>query len=81
MNNLYIEKITKDIGKNFELINIDKILSFEELIELYKNQALNYIHKKYRFSKEETEKLALLATIIRINMVKLFPLLIDDYVK
>lgn len=81
LNNSYIEKITKDIGKNFELINIDKILSFEELIEIYKNQALNYICKKYRFSKEDAGKLALLATIIRINMLKLFPLLIDDYVE
>ncbi|MCJ7648905.1 MAG: Flp pilus assembly complex ATPase component TadA [Candidatus Lokiarchaeota archaeon] len=81
LNNTYIEKITKDIGKNFELINIDKILSFEELIDIYKNQALNYIYQKYRFSKEEAEKLALLATIIRINMLKLFPLLIDDYVE
>jgi len=84
LNNLYIEKITKDVGdvgKNFELINIDKILSFEKLIEIYKNQALNYIYKKYSFSKEEAEKLALLATIIRINMLKLFPLLIDDFVE
>ncbi|MHA1190719.1 MAG: ATPase, T2SS/T4P/T4SS family [Promethearchaeota archaeon] len=81
LNNIYIEKITKDVGKNFELINIDKILSFEKLIEIYKNQALNYIYKKYSFSKDEAEKLALLATIIRINMLKLFPLLIDDFVE
>ncbi len=81
LNKVYIEKITRDIGKNFELIKIDRILSFEELIELYKNQALNYINKKYRFSKEEAEKFALLATIVRINLFKLFPLLIDDYVE
>ncbi|MBY9002908.1 MAG: type II/IV secretion system ATPase subunit [Candidatus Lokiarchaeota archaeon] len=81
LNNNYIDKIIKDIGKNFELINVDKILAFEELIELYKNQALNYIYKKYRFSKEEANKLALLATVIRINMLKLFPLLIDDNVE
>jgi len=81
LNNIYIEKVTKDVGKTFELINIDKILSFEELIERYKNQALNYILQKYRFSKEDAEKLALLATIIRINLLKLFPLLIDDFVE
>ncbi|MFW9772089.1 MAG: ATPase, T2SS/T4P/T4SS family, partial [Candidatus Thorarchaeota archaeon] len=77
----YYSKIIFDITKNLEFVNIDKIMSLEELIKIYKNKANQYINLKYNLTEDKTKKLALLAAIQKLNIQKLFPFLIDDRVE
>lgn len=77
----YYLKIIKDVGKNIELLNLNKIVSLSELIKIYKNNSIQYINSKYNFSNQKKKKIALLTAIQKLNLQKLFPFLIDDYVE
>ncbi|TFG21848.1 MAG: hypothetical protein EU532_14875 [Promethearchaeota archaeon] len=80
-NEKYIKNLLNDIIRNFELININEIIKLEDLIEIYTEKALNYIKGKYQLSDSILNKIALYASLKRINLFKIFPFLIDDYVE
>ena len=80
-NEIYLKNLLIDINRNFELININKIINLEDLIKIYRERALNYINSKYQISESITNKIALYASLKRINLYKIFPFLIDDYVE
>ncbi|MFX0147020.1 MAG: ATPase, T2SS/T4P/T4SS family, partial [Candidatus Hodarchaeota archaeon] len=81
LEEIYHSKIINDISRNLELLNVDKIISLEDLIEIYEQKAIEYINSKYKFSKEKVKKLALLTTLQKLNIHKLFPFLVDDNVE
>jgi len=78
---LYFTKIINDVEQNLEFVKIDQIVPLESLLKVYKNEALTYIDSKYKFSLIEKKKIAFLASLKRINLEKLFPLLIDDSIE
>jgi len=78
---LYFTKIINDVEKNLEFVKIDQIIPLEALLKVYKNEAVNYIDSKYKFSLNEKKKIAFLASLKRINLEKLFPLLVDDLIE
>ena len=80
-NEKYVKNLLNDITRNFELININQIINLEDLIKIYKEKALNYIKSKYQLTDSITHKIALYASLKRINLLKIFPFLIDDYVE
>jgi Flp pilus assembly CpaF family ATPase len=80
-NGKYLKSLINDINLNFELIDINEIIQFEELLEIYSNKALEYIKHKYRISDNEAIRLALYASLRRLNLFKIFPFLIDDFVE
>ena len=80
-NGKYIRNLITDINLNFELIGINEIISFEELVGIYRKNAFDYLKNKYMFSDSEANKIALYASLKRLNLFKIFPFLIDDYVE
>ena len=64
--------------KNLDILKINKIVSLEELQKIYKNEAKRFISSKYKFDGKIMRKIAFLATLQRLSLQKLFPLLIDD---
>ena len=80
-NEKYIRNLISDINLNFDLIDLNGIILFDELVEIYKKNAFEYIKSKYKFSDSEASKIALFASLKRLNLFKIFPFLIDDYVE
>ena len=78
---IYFSKVINDVEKNLELLKIDRIISLENLIKLYKIEALRYINLKYKFTQNKMRKIAFLAALQKLNLQKLFPLLLDDYIE
>ncbi|MFX0058716.1 MAG: ATPase, T2SS/T4P/T4SS family [Candidatus Hodarchaeota archaeon] len=81
IENTYIEKIIIDIENNLDNLKISQIIPLEKLIRTYQEKALNYIESKYHFSFEEKMNISFLTALKKINLIKLFPLLIDDYIE
>ncbi|MFX1596842.1 MAG: ATPase, T2SS/T4P/T4SS family, partial [Promethearchaeota archaeon] len=77
----YFENIIQDIFQNIELMELDQIYPLETLINMYKKEALRIINLKYKFSIDIKKKIAFITTIRKLNLDKLFPLLIDDFVE
>ncbi|MFW9970337.1 MAG: ATPase, T2SS/T4P/T4SS family [Candidatus Odinarchaeota archaeon] len=77
----YIEKIIHDIHNNIDIIELDQIVPVEKLIEIYEKEALKILKSKYKFSSITSKKIGYLTAIKKINLDKLFPLLIDDYIE
>jgi len=80
-NERYIRNLIADINLNFDLIDVNGIILFDELVEIYKKKAFEYIKRKYKFSDPEASKIAVYASLKRLNLFKLFPFLVDDYVE
>lgn len=78
---IYFSKVINDVEKNLDLLKIDRIISLENLIKLYKIEALRYINLKYKFTQNKMRKIAFLAALQKLNLQKLFPLLLDDYIE
>jgi len=77
----YFKKIIVDIENNLDNIKIDHIIPLEKLIEFYQEKALKYLESKYNFSFKEKTKITFLTALKKINLIKLFPFLIDDYIE
>ena len=77
----YFKRIIIDIENKLNNIEIDRILPLEKLIEIYQKKALKYIELKYNFSFKEKRNISFLAALKKINLIKLFPLLIDDSIE
>ncbi len=80
------ESFSKKIVRNVEdyltpKISFSKKISLEDLIEGLKIQAINFISKKYNFTKSEKERLGFHSALRIINLEKIFPLLIDDFIE
>jgi type IV secretory pathway ATPase VirB11/archaellum biosynthesis ATPase len=77
----YIKKIIQDISNSLNIVNFDQIIPLENLINLYKRESLKILSEKYRFSKIENNKIAFISALKLLNLEKIFPLLIDDFIE
>jgi type IV secretory pathway ATPase VirB11/archaellum biosynthesis ATPase len=77
----YLEKIIQDICNNIEIIELDHVVPLEELIEFYERESLKILNSKYKFSNSVSKKIGFLTAIQKLNLEKLFPLLIDDFIE
>ncbi|MBY9007105.1 MAG: type II/IV secretion system ATPase subunit [Candidatus Lokiarchaeota archaeon] len=73
--------ILNDTYKKLDLANIKKIISIENLIDFYHSEALKYIDQKYKLSDLNKNRIGLLVATKILNLEKIFPLLIDDYIE
>ncbi len=73
--------IINNTYKNLELSNIKEIISIENLINFYHAEAVKYIDQKYTLSKLNKKRIGILVALKILNLEKLFPLLIDDYIE
>jgi len=76
-----LKKVVQDAKNNLKLLNINKITPLENLISIYKKEALIYLDSKYKFSLIERERIAYIAALCKLNLEKIFPLLIDDLIE
>ena len=79
--NDYQEKLIKDIASNINLVDLENTIPLENLIKIYQIQAIPYINNKYDFNPRRTEKIAFLSSLHKLNLLKLFPLLVDDKIE
>ncbi|MFX0000693.1 MAG: ATPase, T2SS/T4P/T4SS family [Candidatus Hermodarchaeota archaeon] len=77
----YFEKIVQDIYHNIDMAEFDQLISIESLINLYEKEALKILNLKYHFSKLMKKKIAFITVLKKLNLEKLFPLLIDDFIE
>jgi len=77
----YINKLLKEIASNINLIKLESITPLDNLIEIYQSKATVYINNKYNFNQIKTKKIAFLASLQKLNLLKLFPYLIDDNIE
>ena len=77
----YIKKIIQDISNSLNIVNFDQIIPLENLINIYKRESLKILNEKYRFSKIDSNKIAFISALKRLNLEKIFPLLIDDFIE
>jgi len=77
----YIEKIIQDIYNNIEITKLDRIVPIEKLIEFYERESLKILNSKYKFPDTVNQKIGFLTAIKKLNLEKLFPLLIDDFIE
>ncbi|MFW9818814.1 MAG: ATPase, T2SS/T4P/T4SS family [Candidatus Thorarchaeota archaeon] len=77
----YLEKIIQDICDKITIKELTQIIPIEKLIEFYESESLKILKSKYDFSDSIGQKISFLAAIKKINLDKLFPLLIDDFIE
>jgi type IV secretory pathway ATPase VirB11/archaellum biosynthesis ATPase len=77
----YIEKIIKDTVLNVEVSEINNITPLETLINLYNDKSIEYLKSKYKLPNPKIKKVGLIAALKKLQLCKLFPLLIDDFVE
>ena len=77
----YFKTIVNDARNNLSLIEFNEIVPLEQLIEVYKEKVLVFLDLKYKISYKEQEKIAYIAALHKINLEKIFPLLIDDTIE
>jgi len=77
----YIEKILKDTVLNIEVAEFNSIIPLETLINLFNNKSIEYLKSKYKLPESQIKKIGLLAALKKLQLCKLFPLLVDDLVE
>lgn len=77
----YFEKIIHNIFEKIQILRFDDVVSLEDLIKLYKKEALRLIEIHFKISEDKKRKVAFYSAIKTLQLEKLFPLLIDDFIE
>ncbi|MHA1782379.1 MAG: ATPase, T2SS/T4P/T4SS family, partial [Promethearchaeota archaeon] len=77
----YFFKIIDLITEEIDSIEINEIISVENLINKYFHKFKDILKTKYSLYNKNTERIAFLSAIKKINFEKIFPLLMDDYIE
>ncbi len=77
----YINKLLRDISSNIHILELKQTISLEKLLQIYEAKATAYINTKYNFDQLISKKIAFLASLQKLNLLKIFPLLIDDNIE
>ncbi|MFX1257794.1 MAG: ATPase, T2SS/T4P/T4SS family [Promethearchaeota archaeon] len=78
---IYFERIIENVLKNLEIFKLDRIIPLEDLIKIYSRESLKFISSKFNFSKKEISKIGFYASLKKLHLEKVFPLLIDDNIE
>ncbi|MFX1275899.1 MAG: ATPase, T2SS/T4P/T4SS family [Promethearchaeota archaeon] len=78
----YYDKLSENVIKKIQVLRFDDTVSLESLIDLYKNEVRRIIDLNYRkMDNLKKDKIILFITIKYLQLEKLFPLLIDDFIE
>lgn len=77
----YFEKISQSLHQNIEIAEFDQLISLESLIKMYKREARKVLNSKFKLSKSVNKKIGFIIVLKKLNLEKLFPLLIDDFIE
>ncbi|MEJ2250956.1 MAG: ATPase, T2SS/T4P/T4SS family, partial [Candidatus Lokiarchaeota archaeon] len=75
------DKIANFIMKKLQSIEINDIYSLESLIKFYQEKCVEILTLNYDFDKDLIIKVSFYSTLRFLNLLKLFPLLHDDYIE
>jgi len=76
------DRIIQDCIKNMTAITFNRVIPLERLISIYEKDVLAFLNIKFKkLSNIEKKKIAFFVALKRVNIDKLFPLLIDDNVE
>ncbi len=78
---LYFEKLIENVLSHMQVLRFDNIVSLENLIELYEKEALRIIELNYKMDVNRKKRVAFYTAITFLQLNKLFPLLIDNYIE
>ena len=81
LTNDIFERIVEITSKNIGVIKLDQIVPLENLIKMYENQAIREINTHYNLLESERNKIGYFTALKKLNLEKLFPLLIDDFLE
>ncbi|MFX0104014.1 MAG: ATPase, T2SS/T4P/T4SS family [Candidatus Hodarchaeota archaeon] len=77
----YFEKIIQDIHQNTEISEFFHIIPLETLIEMYEAETIKILHSKYKFTESINKKIGFITALKKLNLEKLFSLLVDDFIE
>ena len=80
-NHDYYERIIQDAIHNVEIDEFHKLISLERLLDIYKKESIKYLNSKFNFSKIIRNKIGFVTSLKKLNLEKLFPLLIDNFIE
>ncbi len=81
INDDYYEKIILDAIQNVEIDEFDKLTSLERLLEIYQKESIKYLNSNFNFTQIMRNKIAFITSLKKLNLDKLFPLLIDNFIE
>jgi len=78
----YFREIINKISVFLKSLKIEKFLAFQDLFDFLLEHSMIYLNKNVpKLSTREKQKLSFLSSVKSLNIKKLFPLLIDDYIE
>ena len=77
----YFKTVVNDAKNNLNLIEFSEIVPLEKLINVYKEKVTTFLDLKYKLSNTEKEKVAYITVLHKLNLEKVFPLLVDDFIE
>ena len=78
---VYFKRLVENILCHMIVLRFDDTVSLEDLIRLYEKEALRIIELNYKMADKRKTKAAFYAALTFLQLEKLFPLLIDDYIE
>ena len=78
---LYFNMVIEDLLRKLSIAKLDKIIIIEDLIKIYRKESLKLLNSTFNFSDSQKNKIAYYLSLRKLNLEKLFPLLIDDYIE
>jgi len=78
---IYFKKIIKTVLKHLDIFKLERIISLEKLIDIYKKESDKILVSKFNVPEDERQKIGFFTALKKLNLLKLFPLLIDDYIE
>jgi flagellar protein FlaI len=77
----FFRKTVDMVFRNLKTFEFDDIIPLEELIKIYKDESERIVNSNYSFTTTEKNTISYYASLKKLNIEKLFPLLIDDYIE
>jgi len=77
----YFNTVVNDARNNLKLIEFSEMVPLEKLMNVYKEKVSTFLDLKYKFSHREKDKVAYITVLHKLNLEKVFPLLVDDFIE
>jgi Flp pilus assembly CpaF family ATPase len=78
----YLDNLSNLIKNQIKRVSVDQIIPIEDLIKYYKDKSIQILKNKYNLSSLHLlDKISFFSALKILNLEKIFPLLIDDYIE
>jgi Flp pilus assembly CpaF family ATPase len=78
----YLDNLSNLIKNQIKRVSVDQIIPIEDLIKYYKDKSIQILKNQYNLSSAHLlDKISFFSALKILNLEKIFPLLIDDYIE